>query len=183
MLRPRSSMSAMLPDLSCKEQLCLHLQRKMNFIILFLCPYLLRNAKSFENLGAEFLHKFGADFFCLFFSGFHPPERLASIFQRKNVQTGFYADFGCADSCADFGAQIFAQILGAQTFAQIFRRFTGARKIGVPESRKNVQRICGKICGVPMALPGWVPYSISIFSSRQHVTQSPPAPCTPENNA
>ena len=46
--------------------------------------------------------------------------------------------------------------------------------MGVPESRKNAHKFCRKVCGVPMSLPGWVPYSISAFSSRQHVTQSPP---------
>ena len=44
-------------------------------------------------------------------------------------------------------------------------------KIGVPESSKNEHKICGNICNVPMALLGWVPYSISALLSRQHVTQ------------
>ena len=114
--------------------------------------------------GAGVLHKFGADF-SVIFSGFHLPE-------RQNLHTNFWYNF-CADFgaliyaqifaqifCADFRAQIFAQIFGAQCadfsadFPQIFLRSFGALKIGVPESRKNAHKICGKICGVPTACPG-----------------------------
>ena len=84
----------------------------------------------------------------------------------------FCADFWCAKICADFCAHFCAdfwsadfaqimQILGAQIFAafradfpQIFVRRFGVLKIGVPESRKNAQKICGKNLWRPMALPG-----------------------------
>ena len=141
--------------------------------------------------GAGVLHKFGADFFCLFF--------LASIFQKTECSNRFFVQIFGAQIFAQIFAPIFAQIFGVQIFCadffsdfwcadfcadfradfpQIFLRRFGALKIGVPESRKNAQKICGKICGVPMALPGGVPHSISAFSSRQHVTQSPPGPRT-----
>ena len=97
---------------------------------------------------------------------------LAFIFQRDgNLHTGFWYNF-----CADFGALICAQIFLRRFCAQILRRFSlrrflvlntdfcadfphiflwssGVLKIGVPESRKNAHKICGKICGVPTACP------------------------------
>ena len=60
-------------------------------------------ALKFALLGAGVLHKFGADFFCVFFLGF--------IFQREEIITPIFGTV----FCADFGALIYAQI-----FAQIF---------------------------------------------------------------
>ena len=99
---------------------------------------------------------------------------LTYIFQKDKktitliLGTVFYADFGaqifaqifCADFVRRFLRRFFvrdAQII-VQIFAQIFHRFflrrSGASKIGVPESRKNARKICGKICCVPRACPG-----------------------------
>ena len=123
-----------------------------------------------SQLGAGVLHKFGADFFVFFF--------LASIFQKTECSNRFFAQIFGAQIFAQIFAPIFAQIFGAQIFCadfcsdfwcadfcadfradfpQIFLRRFGALKIGVPESRKNAQKICGKIFGVPMALPGGYP--------------------------
>ena len=98
--------------------------------------------------------------------GFHLPEN--GMFKPV-----FCADFWCADFCADFCAHLYADFWCADLCAD-FRADFGALKIGVPESCKNAQKICGKICGVPMAMPRGVAHSVSAFSSRQHVAQSPP---------
>ena len=99
----------------------------------------------------------------------------------------FCAEFWCADFAQIFapifaqifGAQIFAQIFGAQIFAQIFLRRFGALKIGVPESRKKMHRKSAeKSATSQWPCQGGVAHSISAFSSRQHVTQSPPGPRT-----
>ena len=126
------------------------------------------------DFGAAFLQKFGADFSLFFFFVWLPSSRQKECSNRCSAQI-----FG-AQIFAPIFAQIFAQIL-AQIFAdfpQMFLRHFGALKIGVPESCKNALKISRKICGVPMALPGGGPHSISAFSSRQHVTQSPPGPRT-----
>ena len=134
-------------------------------------------------IGAGVLRKFGADFFflCFFF---------ASIFQTNGMlKPVFCADFWCADFCAhfcalfwcaDFCAHFCADLWCADFcahfcahFPQIFLRRFGAWKIGVPESRKNAQKMRGKIRGVRMALLGGAPHSLSAFSSRQHVTKPP----------
>ena len=79
----------------------------------------------------------------LLFSGFHLPD-------KRNVQTGFLRRFfGAQILGAQIFAPIFAQIFGAQIFAPIFAQIWRLKKIGVPESRKNAQKIRGKICGRP----------------------------------
>ena len=107
--------------------------------------------------GTGVLRKFGADCFlcvcvcvCVVFC--HLPER--------------HADF-CADFCEDFWRADFCTDFRCTDYSMFW-----CFKIGVPESRKNEHKIC-KTCGIPMALPVWVPYSLSTFLSRQHVTQSP----------
>ena len=86
----------------------------------------------------------------------------------------FCADVWCADFCADFCAHVYVDFWCAAfcadfcaDFTQIFLRRFGASKIGVPESRKSAEKSAAS------QWP-WVPYSISTFLSRQHVTQSPP---------
>ena len=122
------------------------------------------------NVGAAALHKFGADFFLFFFfffSGFYLPENgmFKPVFCAAfwcadfcaDFCAHFCADFRCADFCADFCAEFWCTDFCADfrsDFPQIFLRRFGALKIGVPESRKNAQKICGKICGVSMALQG-----------------------------
>ena len=111
------------------------------------------------SVGAGVLHKFGADFFCVF---------SAFTLQGEEIITPIFGTVFCADFGALIYAQIFAQIFcadflrrflrrffvrGAQILAQIFLRRFGASKIGVPESRKNARKICGKICCVPRACP------------------------------
>ena len=95
-------------------------------------------------------------FFCVFFcSGFHLPDkrivqtgslrrflvrRFLRPFLRRFLVRRFCAHF-CADFwCADF-APIFAQTFGAQIFA---RRLAPEVLIGVPESRKNAQKMRGE---------------------------------------
>ena len=115
---------------------------------------------------------------------------LAFIFQGEEIITPIFGTVFCADFgaliyeqifarifCADFvcrflrrffvcNVQILAQIL-AQIFAQTFLRRSGASEIGVPESRKNARKICGKT----RACPERGPYSSSAALSRRHVTQ------------
>ena len=58
----------------------------------------------------------------------------------------------------------------------LVRRFFYVLALGkqvLQSHAKNAQKICGKICGVQMALLKGVPHSISAVLSRQHVIQSP----------
>ena len=92
------------------------------------------------------------------FSGFHLPERWL-----------FHTDSWTYCACTSCGALIYAQMFvqifcahflfdflvrNAQIILQIFHRFffgVSAVYEFVPESRKNPHKICGRICGVPMA--------------------------------
>ena len=123
----------------------------------------------------------------LCFSGFHLQRdgmfksiSCALIFvhicSTQIFSTQIFAHFFGQIFCAR--VQIFLQIFGAQIFCRLFLDVLVLNKIGVPESRKNALKLCRKIRGVPMALPGWVPYSSSSFLSRQQVTQSQPGPST-----
>ena len=156
------------------------------------------NCKGEQNVSCDFvgagvLPKFGADFFVFFFSGFHLPEN--GMFKPV-----FCADFWCAVFCADFCAHFCADFWCADflrrfLFRFLVRRFLRrfSRRFSADFSstfwrfknrcsrvtqkcaenlRKNLRRPDGTARG------GGVPHSISAFSSRQHVTQSPPGPRT-----
>ena len=131
-----------------------------------------------KTLGLGFCASLAQIFFCVFFSGFHLPDKrnVQTVFLRRLLARRFLRPFllrrflrpfllrfWCADFCAHFRAD----------FPQIFLRSFGACKIGVPESRKNAQKMRRKIRGVRMALLRGAPHSLSAFSSRQHVTQPP----------
>ena len=96
------------------------------------------------------------------------PQQL--VWWWTDLCADFGADFLRRFLCADFCAQIFgAQCVDFSAdfctdFPRIFLRGFGALKIGVLESRKNVHKIIGKICGVPTACPGSGPYSICVLS-------------------
>ena len=96
-----------------------------------------------------------------------------SFFKETESSHRSVARFWCADFGALISAQIFAQIFfAAQISAEIFgvqcadfsadfcadfpAEFSSGfwRNKSVPEPRKNVHKICGKICGVPIACPG-----------------------------
>ena len=99
------------------------------------------------------MRKFGADCFCVCF--FHLPD-------KRNVQTGFFAQIFGAQIFAPIFAQIFgtqiiapmfAQIFGAQIFAQIFvqisRRFffdVSALEKSVFQSHVKMRRKSAEKC-------------------------------------
>ena len=102
---------------------------------------------------------------------------LASIFQAN----GMFKPVFCADFLVRrFLRPIFTQTFGSQIFVLIFRRFffniLALAKIGVPESRKNAQKICGKICGVRMApLGGGTPFHVRFLEqTARHTTAARP---------
>ena len=105
---------------------------------------------------------FCADFWCADFCA-----HFCAHFRCADFCAHFCADFWCADFCAQFCAHFCAH------FPQIFLRRFGAWKIGVPESRKNAQKMRGKMRGIRMALLGGAPHSLSACSSRQYATQPP----------
>ena len=105
---------------------------------------------------------FCADFWCADFCA-----HFCAHFWCADFCAHFCADFWCADFCAQFCAHFCAH------FPQIFLRRFGAWKIGVPESRKNAQKMRGKMRGIRMALLGGEPHSLSACSSRQYATQPP----------
>ena len=122
-----------------------------------------------------------------FFAGFHLPERqhfspiLGTIFALilvcwilRSFFMQILHNFLCADFYTDFWCTM------PDYCAYLLRRFSALalKKKGVPESRKNLHKICGKICGIPTASLQRDPYSISAALSRQHVTQYPPTPST-----
>ena len=139
------------------------------------CPVQTPTPTAPKFVGARVLHKFGADMFCLFFSGFHLPENgmFKPVFLCRfwctdfcaDFCTHFCADFWCADFCADF-LQIFLRRFGV-----LKNRCSRVTQKCVENLRKNLRRPNGPA-------RGGAPHSISAFSSRQHVTQSPPGPRT-----
>ena len=112
---------------------------------------------SLQVLGAGVLHRFGAEFFSVFF-GSYLPERWNF---HSDSWYNYCADFGALivaqiSTCVEFYAQKFAQIFGAQCadhctdycadFLQIFLPHFGAFKINYRSSRvtqkcaENLQR-------------------------------------------
>ena len=79
---------------------------------------------------------------------------LASIFQTEGMFKPIFCVLLVRSFCAHFCEDFRCADIGAQIFVQKFRRFFfDVFAIGVPESRKNEQKFCGRICSVP---PGWV---------------------------
>ena len=103
------------------------------------------------SFGVWVLHNF-ADVFLFFF---WPPSSRET--QCSNL---FLCRFWCPFLRRLFGVQNLTQILGRRFLRRFCFDVVALKKIGVLESHKNAQ----KICGIPMALPGWVPCSISDFS-------------------
>ena len=111
---------------------------------------------------------------------------LASIFQTNGMFNPVFSQIFAPIFGQIFGAQIFvpifAQIFGTRTFAQILRRFSADFSSTFWRLTNRCSRVTQKCAGnlrENLRRPngpsrgGGVPYSISAFSSRQHVTQSP----------
>ena len=120
----------------------------------------------------DFVADFVAGFFLLIFVGksaqknppgksptksskFYTTKIPDNFLQRGQAKTswrdipGFCADFWCADVCTHVWCLDFCACFCAD-FPQISLRCLGTWKIGVPASRKNAKKICGKIRGIPI---------------------------------
>ena len=93
------------------------------------------------------------------------------FFESFGLQADFCAhfctDIWCADSCADFWCEDFPQTFCFDVLA--------LKKTGVPESRKHAHKISGRICGVPVALPGGYLFHLRFLeqTARHTITARP----------
>ena len=97
------------------------------------------------------------------------------FFLRRYLMRRFLRSFLVRRFLRPFQAQIFGGFLRRflRRFSADFSSTFWRLKNRCSRVTQKCAEICGKICGVRMALLGGVPHSISAFSSRQHVTQSP----------
>ena len=132
--------------------------------------------------GAGVLRKFGADFFCVFFSGFHLPDKpnVQTSFLRRFLVRRFLRPFLVCRFLRPFLRRFLVRRFLHPVLRPFLRPFSAdfsstfwRLKIGVPESRKNAQKMRGKMRGIRMALLGGAPHSLSACSSRQYATQPP----------
>ena len=140
----------------------------------------LQQSFSFDTslVGAGVLRKFGADFLC-FFSGFHLPD-------KRNVQTGllrsflvrrFLHPFLCRFLVRRFLRPFLRRFLVRRFLRPFLRRFSADFSLTFWRLKNRCSRVTQK-CAEKYAASEWpcsggAPHSLSTFSSRQHVTQSP----------